>query len=190
MRENIQHFRKIFSNYSLATRLCDEDHSVQIALMMSVIGDEASRIIYRLMDEPERTMMNEVLCVLEQKLTSEFNIQYERYLFNLIQQETEETYQEYFMRLMTQEDDQTVLKIEKRQGQGVFATLKIIRRDSGVVDVCFPLDTGASCNIVGLKTLQRIVGIKSLNLSESRAVLRPFSVSQIRIQTICSRLGV
>ncbi|KAG8333211.1 hypothetical protein J6590_005966 [Homalodisca vitripennis] len=100
-RENVQLF-KMFSNYSLATRLYDKDHSVQVASMMSIIGDEASRIIYRLMDELERTMVNYVLCVLEQKLPPDFNIWYERYLFNLTKHEMEETYQEYFMRLMTQ----------------------------------------------------------------------------------------
>ncbi|KAG8322479.1 hypothetical protein J6590_022929 [Homalodisca vitripennis] len=90
----------MFSNYSLATRLCDKYHSVQEVSMMSIIGDKASRIIYRLMDEPETTV-NEVLRVLEQKLTPELNIRYKRYLFNSTKQEMEETYQEYFMRLMT-----------------------------------------------------------------------------------------
>ncbi|KAG8245972.1 hypothetical protein J6590_037177, partial [Homalodisca vitripennis] len=70
--------------------------------MMSIIGDETSRIIYRLMDEPERTTVYEVLHLLGRKLTPELNIRYERYLFNSTKLETEETYQEYFMRLMTQ----------------------------------------------------------------------------------------
>ncbi|KAG8249735.1 hypothetical protein J6590_015237 [Homalodisca vitripennis] len=76
MRENIQHFRNMLSNYSLATRLCDEDHSVQVASMMSAIGDEVSRIINKLMDEPERTTVSKVVRVMEQKLTPELNIRY------------------------------------------------------------------------------------------------------------------
>ncbi|KAG8294606.1 hypothetical protein J6590_006771 [Homalodisca vitripennis] len=83
----------MFSNYSLATRLCDKDHSVQVVSMMNIIGDEASRIIYRLTDEPERTMVNEVLHVLKQKLPPEMNIRCERFLFNSTKQETEEAYQ-------------------------------------------------------------------------------------------------
>ncbi|KAG8300312.1 hypothetical protein J6590_078988 [Homalodisca vitripennis] len=57
--------------------------------------------------------------------------------------------------------------------------LNFIRRDSGVMDVG---ETGASCKIVGLKTLLRIVGFKSLNPSKSRAVLRTFCGSQKRFQ--------
>ncbi|KAG8278071.1 hypothetical protein J6590_028896 [Homalodisca vitripennis] len=51
--------------------LCDEDYSVQVGSTISAISDEASRIIYRLTDEPERTTLNEVLRVLEQKLIQE-----------------------------------------------------------------------------------------------------------------------
>ncbi|KAG8297430.1 hypothetical protein J6590_036219 [Homalodisca vitripennis] len=157
MKENIQHLRKILRNYSLATGFCDKNHSVQIASMMSIIGDESSRIIYRLV------------------------LRYERYLFNSFKQETEETYLH-----AAHDSGKAFVHKRPKAARKVVAVKDVTLVDT--VQTCKSseetkqqLDKGASCNIVSLKTLQKIV-VKSLNLSDLRIVLRAFGGFQRRVQ--------
>lgn len=99
MKENIHHFQRMFNNYAVSSGLNKEEMNVQVSVMMTIIGDEASKMIYKLIEDPEKQTVENIIKSLEQKLCQEVNVRYERYIFNCIKQEDNENYREYFMKL-------------------------------------------------------------------------------------------
>lgn len=102
VRENIDYFKKMWNNYEKASGLSTEDDEVRISTMLSAIGEEASQLIYKIVEQPENESVDNLLKIVMDKLAPEINIRYERYLYNSMKQAENETYQEYFLRLKTQ----------------------------------------------------------------------------------------
>lgn len=69
--------------------------------MLIVISGEASRIEYKMFDEPETKTTQESLNALKEKLAPKINIRYERYIYNGMKQLENKSYQEYLIKLKT-----------------------------------------------------------------------------------------
>lgn len=68
--------------------------------------------------------------------------------------------------------DQKILQVNHFKDQGVFINLNVILPNSKVKTTSFQLDTGATCSIIGEKTLCNILEVENIQLCLSNAVLR------------------
>lgn len=102
MNENIEFFKKMFENYAISTGLKQEENNVQVSTLMSIIGDQASTVIYKIVENINNETIESIFDTLMKKLSPETNIRYERYIFNCMTQGENESYKEYFLRLKSQ----------------------------------------------------------------------------------------
>ena len=96
--EKWKKFKLAWTNYSLATGLSDKAEPVQVATLLTVIGEEA-REVFSTFSGWEHDDDNEkiapVLAKFEQYCQPRRNIPFERYRFNRRSQESGETYDQY-----------------------------------------------------------------------------------------------
>ncbi|KAI5729046.1 hypothetical protein M8J77_024668 [Diaphorina citri] len=103
VRDNIQFFTRMWKEYLVASGTEEEPEKKKVALLMNVIGCEAAKIVFKIVNiEEEKITADKVLEALKKKMSPEINVRYERFVFNSMKQEEEEDHQAYFTRLNDQ----------------------------------------------------------------------------------------
>lgn len=96
--EKWKRFKRAWTNYSLATGLSGKDEAVQVATLLTVIGEEAREVFATFTGwehEGDDKKIEPVLAKFEQYCQPHKNIPFERYRFNRRTQEPGETYDQY-----------------------------------------------------------------------------------------------
>jgi len=96
--EKWKRFKRAWTNYSIATGLSEKAESVQVATLLTVIGEEAREVFSTFTDwdhEGDDAKIQPVLAKFEQYCQPRKNIPFERYRFNRRTQEPGETYDQY-----------------------------------------------------------------------------------------------
>ena len=96
--EKWKKFKRAWTNYALATGLNGKDEAVQVATLLTVIGEEAREVCSTFSDwanEGDEAKIEPVLLKFEEYCQPCKNIPFERYRFNRRAQEPGETYDQY-----------------------------------------------------------------------------------------------
>ena len=96
--EKWKRFKRAWTNYSLATGLDKKDEVVQVATLLTVIGEEAREVFSTFGDwtaEGDAAKIKPVLAKFDSYCEPRKNVPFERYRFNRRVQETGETYDQY-----------------------------------------------------------------------------------------------
>ena len=95
--ERWRRFKAAWSNYSIATTLNTKDESVQVATLLTVIGEEAREVYSTFTWDTagDSTLINRVLEKFQAYCEPRKNIPFERYKFNRRTQEATEAYDHY-----------------------------------------------------------------------------------------------
>lgn len=96
--EKWKKFKRAWSNYALATELNKKDEAVQVATLLTVIGEEAREVFSTFTGwtaEGDDEKIKPVLTKFEEYCQPRKNIPFERYRFNRRSQESGETYDQY-----------------------------------------------------------------------------------------------
>ena len=90
-------FLTAWENYSLATKLNKQDEAIQVATLLTVIGEEARDVFstFQFDGEEDKAKIKPVLTKFGEYCEPRRNIPFERYLFNKRVQEPGETYEQY-----------------------------------------------------------------------------------------------
>ena len=89
--EKWKKFKLAWTNYSLATGLSDKAEPVQVATLLTVIGEEAREVFH----DGDGEKIAPVIAKFEQYCQPRQNIPFETYRFNRQSQESGETYDQY-----------------------------------------------------------------------------------------------
>lgn len=87
-------FRLAWDSYALATELNKKSEPVQVATLLTIIGEDA-RDVYSTFDETDNDKIAPVLQKFEEYCQPRKNVPFERYRFNKRAQEAGETYDQY-----------------------------------------------------------------------------------------------
>ena len=96
--EKWKHFKRTWNNYSLATSLSEKADSVQVATLLTVIGEEAREVFSTFSgweNEGDNAKVLPVLAQFERYCQPRKNIPFKRYRFDCRTQEPGETYDQY-----------------------------------------------------------------------------------------------
>ena len=96
--EKWKRFKRAWTNYSLATGLDKKDEAVQVATLLTVIGEEAQEVFSTFGDwaaEGDAAKIKPVLAKFDSYCEPRKNVPFERYRFNRRVQEPGETYDQY-----------------------------------------------------------------------------------------------
>ena len=96
--EKWKKFKRAWINYALATGLNSKDEAVQVATLLTVIGEEAREVFFTFTGwttEGDEAKIGPVLAKFEEYCQPRKNIPFERYRFNRRSQEPGETYDQY-----------------------------------------------------------------------------------------------
>ena len=95
--EKWKKFLLAWNNYSLATKLNDENEAIQVATLLTVIGEQARDVFstFQFTREADKQKIQPVLTKFKEYCEPRQNIPFERYLFNKRVQEPGETYEQY-----------------------------------------------------------------------------------------------
>ena len=96
--EKWKKFKRAWNNYSLATELNKKSEAVQVATLLTVIGEEAREVFSTFTDwttEGDDSKIAPVLAKFEAYCQPRKNVPFERYRFNRRIQEPGETYDQY-----------------------------------------------------------------------------------------------
>ena len=96
--EKWKKFKRAWANYALATGLNEKDEAVQVATLLTVIGEEAREVFSTFTGwtaEGDEAKIEPVLAKFEKYCQPHKNIPFERYKFNRRSQEPGETYDQY-----------------------------------------------------------------------------------------------
>ena len=98
---NWKKFRRIWSNYEVASRLRTQSKEMRTATLLTCIGPDVLEIYDGLPfeSEEERVDIDKVIELLERYFIGETNEIYERYMFNKRDQETGESFDSYLTSL-------------------------------------------------------------------------------------------
>ena len=90
-------FYRAWSNYVIATKLDKKSEAVQMAALLTVIGEEAREVFatFRWQDEEDQAKIGKVVDKFKAYCQPRKNIPFERYRFNLRSQEPGESYDQY-----------------------------------------------------------------------------------------------
>ena len=93
----MEHWRKAWENYALATELKNKEPQVQVATFLTIIGSDANRVFetFEWTNENHKSDIAQVLDKFEIYTKPRTNIPLERYRFNLRQQEPNESFGKY-----------------------------------------------------------------------------------------------
>lgn len=191
MRENINFFTRMWKNYVLASGLTVEDEKTKVAQMMTIIGDGACKIIYKIMDNPESNSVDEILTTLKKKLAPELNVRYERYIFNNLEQSNDESFQQYLMKLKTQiklcayKDMEDELLVDK-----IISSVKDIKlREKLWLEKDLKLEKAIEICKSSEETKKQLEIIESQKENEIRKVEFKNSKNQSKESRLCSYCG-
>ncbi len=101
-------FKRAWTNYSLATELTVKTEAIQVATLLTVIGEEAREVFSTFNDwtrAGDETKIDPVLQKFEQYCEPHRNVPFERYRFNRRVQEAGETYDQYRTALLNWQQD-------------------------------------------------------------------------------------
>ena len=96
--EKWKKFKRAWTSYALATGLNDKAEAVQVATLLTVIGEEAREVFSTFTDwsaEGDDAKIRPVLTKFEEYCQPRKNVPFERYRFNRRSQEPGETYDQY-----------------------------------------------------------------------------------------------
>ena len=95
--EEWKQMRITWENYALATELKDKELQVQVATLLTIIGNVANRVFetFEWTDENDKTYIEQVLNKFETYTKPRINQPLERYRFNCRQQEPNESFNQY-----------------------------------------------------------------------------------------------
>ena len=95
--EKWKKFLLAWNNYSLATKLNNEDEAIQVATLLTVIGEQARDVFktFQFTREADKQKIQPVLKKFKEYCEPRKNIPFERYLFNKRVQEPGEAYEQY-----------------------------------------------------------------------------------------------
>ena len=96
--EKWKRFKRAWTSYALATELKDKDEAVQVATLLTVIGEEAREVFFTFTGwaaDSDDAKIEPVLAKFEEYCQPRKNIPFERYRFNCRSQEPGETYDQY-----------------------------------------------------------------------------------------------
>ena len=96
--EKWKKFKRAWNNYSLATELDKKSEAVQVATLLTVIGEEAREVFATFKDwtdAGDESKIAPVLAKFEAYCQPRKNVPFERYRFNRRAQEPGETYDQY-----------------------------------------------------------------------------------------------
>ena len=95
--EKWKKFRLAWSNYSLATELNKRSEAIQVATLLTVIGEEARDVYstFECSDEENKSKIEPVLQQFADYCQPRKNVPFERYRFNKRAQEAGESYDQY-----------------------------------------------------------------------------------------------
>jgi len=96
--EKWKRFKRAWTSYALATALKDKDEAVQVATLLTVIGEEAREVFFTFTGwaaDGDNAKVEPVLAKFEEYCQPRKNIPFERYRFNRRSQEPGETYDQY-----------------------------------------------------------------------------------------------
>lgn len=97
---NWETFKDSWENYAIATELTKKPPNVIVATLLTVMGNECFKVYKNLpLTEEEKKSAETILEKLTEEFQSKRNIIYERYLFNSITQEANETFDRFLNRL-------------------------------------------------------------------------------------------
>ena len=90
-------FRLAWDNYSLATELSEKDQAIQVATLLTVIGEAAREVFstFKFTTAGNEAKIKPVLDKFEAYCQTRKNIPFERYHFNRRMQEAGESYDQY-----------------------------------------------------------------------------------------------
>ena len=101
--ERWKRFKRAWAHYSLATGLSEKGEAVQVATLLTVIGEEAQEVFSTFSDwaaEGDDAKIGPVIDKFEQYCLPRKNVPFERYCFNRRTQEPGENYDQYRTALM------------------------------------------------------------------------------------------
>ena len=96
--EKWKRFKRAWSSYSLATQLSEKAEAIQVATLLTVIGEEAREVFSTFSgwaDEEDKARIGPVLEKFEQYCQPRKHVPFERYRFNRRIQEPGESYDQY-----------------------------------------------------------------------------------------------
>ena len=95
--EKWKRFKRAWNSYSLATGLDAKTEKVQVATLLTVIGEEAREVFatFTWEEAEDNSKINKVLTKFEQYCQPRRNVPFERYRFNRRMQEPGESYDQY-----------------------------------------------------------------------------------------------
>ena len=95
--EKWKKFKRAWTNYALATELNTKSEAVQVATLLTVIGEEAREVFSTFTDwvDDDEAKILPVLAKFEQYCQPRKNTPFERYRFNRRSQEQGESYDQY-----------------------------------------------------------------------------------------------
>ena len=93
----MEKFKRVWDNYSLATELNKKAETIQVATLLTVIGEEARKVFatFTWTTADDRGKIAPVLQKFEEYCQPCKNVPFERYCFNRRVQEPGETYDQY-----------------------------------------------------------------------------------------------
>ncbi|XP_026683473.1 uncharacterized protein LOC113469766 [Diaphorina citri] len=161
----------MWKEYLVASGTEEEPEKKKVALLMNVIGCEAAKIVFKIVNiEEEKITADKVLEALKKKMSPEINSTALKcpaknktcFKCNKKGHFSHVCHGEAVLKEVTRasaiENDTDVLKIEKSGTNGVYSNLNFVLGNSKVESVRCQLDTGASCNVIGHNQLKRILG--------------------------------
>ena len=98
---NWEYFKDSWNNYATATELSKKSEEIVVATLLSIMGKECHQIYKNLpLSAEERKKKTEtVLAKLTEHFEPKRNIIYERYIFNTVSQEQDESFDQFLNRL-------------------------------------------------------------------------------------------
>ena len=95
--EKWKQFKRAWSSYTLATELDTKPQKVQVATLLTVIGEEAREVFatFTWEDADDEHKIGKVLTKFEQYCQPNLNVPFEQYCFNRRVQEPGESYDQY-----------------------------------------------------------------------------------------------
>ena len=93
--EKWKRFKLAWSNYSLATALNEKNEAVQVATLLTVIGEEAREVFSTFSGWATDGDESKMLAKFEQYCQPRKHVPFERYRFNRRMQDAGETYDQY-----------------------------------------------------------------------------------------------
>ena len=97
---NWEFFRQQYEDYEIATGLDKRSQKIRLATLRSVMGRECMQIFMNLkLTDDERRNVNTCMEALQAHFKPKRNVVYERYIFNLCSQNTDESIDEFLTRI-------------------------------------------------------------------------------------------